>query len=106
MHVLGHDTPWSIDICTTRTARRAEPLYRNFGDDLTQTLVLDLVVDCLIDVRRTRGASQSRSVWRLAWLGSGSISARSADAANALSRTRYHGKRVITANALYTRYGF
>ena len=24
LHVLGHDKPWSIDICTTRTA---EPLY-------------------------------------------------------------------------------
>ena len=48
LHVLGHDAPWSIDICTTRTA---EPLRRNFGDDYTQTLVLDLMVDCLVDLK-------------------------------------------------------
>ena len=30
LHIVGHDKPWSIDICTTRMA---EPLYRNFGDE-------------------------------------------------------------------------
>ena len=45
LHVVGHDKPWSIDICTTRTA---EPLHRNFAHDLTQTLVLDLVVDAQV----------------------------------------------------------
>ena len=41
LHVLGHDKPWNIDICTTRTA---EPLYRNFGDDLT---MISLTLLCL-----------------------------------------------------------
>ena len=30
------------------------PLYRNFGEDLTETVVLDLVVDCLVDVKTKR----------------------------------------------------
>ena len=48
LHVLGHDKPWTIDICTTKSI---DTLYRTFGDDLTGTVVLDLVIDCLVDVK-------------------------------------------------------
>jgi hypothetical protein len=48
IHVVGHDKPWSVDVCTTTDYR---PLEHHFGPEFSNTVCLNLKVKCVIDLK-------------------------------------------------------
>lgn len=48
LHIVGHATPWTIDVCTVTTI---QPLVHHFGTDFAKTICMDLKVKCHTDLK-------------------------------------------------------